>query len=388
MSTPLLSVVIPTRNEAATITPFLKRLLFALKSIEAEIIVIDDSDDGTVEILGEFADNSACSRVLVHHRSAGSVPQRTLGTAVVDGIRLARGEFVCVMDADGQHPPEIIPLMLVRARDTGAEYVGGTRYVPGGSAEGLNGWTRKAVSRVLGLVARAAFFYTPVHQLTDPLSGFFLFRREIVQNVVLQPIGWKISLEILIRARVQDAIEVPYVFATRAEDASKANCRQGLLFLTHLLVLLWSLAAVRRLVLFGLVGLSGMLVNTGLLLTFAALGLDALAWPIWIATECAILWNYSWNSRITWGDRTRRRWWLYQASAWCSSILSIRLTMLLVSLAGAPLWLGSIIGITAGMVVNYLIFETLVFLKCPQSLVSGLKTQPELRCTASALSPR
>jgi dolichol-phosphate mannosyltransferase len=357
---PVLSVVVPTRNEATTIGPFLQRLLLALESIESEVIVVDDSDDETVGVLRELGSNLG-DRMLVRHRAEGSVPQRTLGTAVVDGIRLARGEFVCVMDADGQHPPEVIPRLLAHARQTGAEYVGGSRYVPGGSAEGLNGRTRKVVSRVLGLVARAAFLRTPVRTLTDPLSGFFLFRRDIVQTVALQPIGWKISLEVLIRARVRNAAEVPYVFASRADDVSKANLRQGLLFLKHLLVLLWSLTAIRRFVSFGLVGLSGMIVNTGLLLALAALGLNALAWPIWVATECAILWNYAWNSRITWGDRPRRHLWRYQAAAWCSSLMSIRLTTLLVSLAVVPLWLGSISGIAAGMLVNYLIFETFVF---------------------------
>jgi dolichol-phosphate mannosyltransferase len=360
----LLSVVVPTRNESATIGPFLTRVLTALQSLAAEIIVVDDSDDNTHEVLRGISAR-AHNRIVVRHRVPGSVANRTLGTAVVEGIGLARGEYVCVMDADGQHPPEVIPDMLAMARESGADYVGGSRYLPGGSAEGLDGAKRQAISRGLALLTRGAFFRTPVCGLSDPLSGFFLFRRQIVSGVSLEPIGWKISLEILIRAEVQRVAELPYVFARRADDTSKASMSQGLLFLRHLLVLLWSFASVRRVVSFGLVGLSGVVVNTGLLLVFAALGFDALTWPIWLATECAISWNYFWNSRVTWGDRPHRRWWLYQATAWCSSVVAIRLTTLLVSLTFTPLWLGSTIGIAAGMIANYVIFETLVFSNLP-----------------------
>ena len=124
---PTLSIVVPTRHEAASIEAFLDRVLRAVTGISAEIVVVDDSDrDNTFEVLLRVKERVGESVVVVH-RPQDSVAERTLGTAVVAGIRLARGAFVCVMDADGQHPPEAIPQMLDVALDTGADYVGGSR---------------------------------------------------------------------------------------------------------------------------------------------------------------------------------------------------------------------------------------------------------------------
>src|SRR5439155_4902624 len=131
---PILTVVIPTRHEAGTIEDVLRRIRMALAEVPTEIIVVDDSDhDSTLEILERVRDEFD-GALVVEHRAKGSVPERTLGTAAVRGISLARGEFVCVMDGDGQHPPEAIPAMLEQAQRTGSDYVGASRYLPGGSA--------------------------------------------------------------------------------------------------------------------------------------------------------------------------------------------------------------------------------------------------------------
>jgi dolichol-phosphate mannosyltransferase len=193
----------------------------------------------------------------VVHRPRESVADRTLGTAVVTGIRLARGRYVCVLDADGQHPPENIPDMISLAQRTSADYVGGSRYMSGGSAEGLEGIKRQWISRGLALIARLAFCRTPIRGITDPLSGFFLFRRQIVADVILQPIGWKISLEVLVRGRARRVTELPYRFAKRADGDSKASLQQGLLVLRHILVLQSVRSVRRRPTTLGLVGLSG-----------------------------------------------------------------------------------------------------------------------------------
>jgi dolichol-phosphate mannosyltransferase len=358
---PIVSLVIPTRHESATIRGFLNRAFAALRGIPAEIIVVDDSDhDDTFRVLLRVREELG-DRLVVLHRERGSVSERTLSTAVVAGIRKTRGEFVCVMDADGQHPPEAIPTMLAVAHQAGADYVGGSRYMRGGSAEGLDGATRKAISRGLGLVARLAFLLTPIRNVSDPLSGFFLFRRAIVDGVDLRPIGWKISLEVLVRSRAHRLAEVPYVFAKRGDGNSKATIREGLLVLHHILVLLVSLAGVRRFLAFGVVGISGIAVNTGSLLALQRLGFDALTWPIWAATELAILWNYNLNRRITWRERAYGRWWLYNVAALLSSLVAIQVSIFLVLWMHAALWLGSISGILVGMGMNYLIFDKVVF---------------------------
>lgn len=360
-STPVVSVVIPTRHEAATIGAFLYRTFRALGDLPTEVIVVDDSDrDNTVEVLEALRQEIGSSLIVVH-RPKGSVPERTLGTAVVTGIRVASGEYVCVMDADGQHPPETIPEMIETAQRTGADYVGGSRYLPGGSAEGLDGVTRQLVSRGLAVAARSTFLFTPVRHVTDPLSGFFLFQRRLVDHVELRPVGWKISLEVLVRGSARQPIEVPYTFARRADGESKATIGQGLLVLRHFAVLLFGLAGFRRLITFGAVGLSGVAVNMGILLTLDALGFDGLSWPIWVATEAAIVWNYFLNKRVTWRDRPRSSLWSYNASAACTSLISVLATMALAAWGQAPLWLAAALGIVFGMAINYLVADLVIF---------------------------
>jgi dolichol-phosphate mannosyltransferase len=265
------------------------------------------------------------------------------------------------MDADGQHPPEAIPRMLAAARQTGAEYVGGSRYMPGGSPEGLDGTSRKAISLGLALFTRLVFLLTPVGRVTDPLSGLFLFQRSLVCGVDLKPIGWKISLEVLVRSHARRVTEVPYTFASRAGGNSKASLQQGLLALSHIVVLLLSLAGVQRFALFGLVGLSGLLMNTGTLLALQALGFGALGWPLWAATEVAILWNYTLNRRVTWRDRRYGTWWLYNLAALGTSGIAVTITTVLVLSGHVALWLSSVSGIAAGMCLNYVVLDSLVF---------------------------
>ena len=360
---PLVSVVLPTRHEAGTIGGFLARTLRALEGIPAEVVVVDDSDrDDTPGVLLRLREELGLEDVLVvRHRPAGSVPERTLGTAVVEGIRAARGEYVCVLDGDGQHPPEAIPALLATARRTGADYVGASRYLPGGSAAGLDGPLRKAVSRGLGWVARAAFAGTPVRRLTDPLSGFFLFRRDLVAGVDLRPVGWKISLEVLVRGGARRPAEVPYAFAPRAGGDSKATVAQGLLVLRHVLTLLLGLAGVRRGLCFGAVGASGVAVNTGTLLALAALGFDGLSWPLWLASELAILWNYHLHRRFTWRDRPGGSWWAYHLVAGLAALVAIAVTTGLAQPAHAPLWLASLGGIAIGAAVNFVLSDAVVF---------------------------
>ena len=174
---PAISIVIPTRHEAATIGALLYRTLASPQwSGDRDHRGRRLDRDNTVEVLKHLQEDLG-KQLVILHRPRGSVSQRTLGTAVVTGIRAAAGQFVCVMDADGQHPPEVIPAMIDAARRTGADYVGGSRYLPCGSAEGLDGRKRKAISLGLALTARTVFLLTPVRDMTDPLTGFFLFRR-------------------------------------------------------------------------------------------------------------------------------------------------------------------------------------------------------------------
>lgn len=225
------SVVIPTFNESANIATLLDRLCEALTE-PTEIIFVDDSSDDTPEVIEkEAADRPHPIEVLHREDATGG-----LGGAVVEGIRLARGRWVVVMDADLQHPPDLVPALPAAGEQTGAELVVASRYAAGGSRAGLAGRYRLAVSGMSTLLAKA-IFPRRLRRVSDPMSGFFAIRRDVVTPEALRPLGYKILLELIVRLRPRPVAEVPYVFGERHAGDSKSSMREGLRFLRHLLVL-------------------------------------------------------------------------------------------------------------------------------------------------------
>lgn len=229
---PELAVLVPTRNEAANIEELLRRLSAAVTGIPTEIVFVDDSDDDTPDVIRDLARRSdgACRVSLIHRRG----DQRTggLGGAVVDGLRAAAAPWVCVLDADLQHPPEVIPRLLAAAEGDGADLAVASRYCGAGRAEGL-GPTRTLISTACGSAAKL-LFPMRVGCVTDPMSGFFLVRRPAVQLEALRPRGFKILLELLVRHGGLRATEVPYTFADRHAGESKGTLREGLTYLGSL----------------------------------------------------------------------------------------------------------------------------------------------------------
>jgi dolichol-phosphate mannosyltransferase len=224
MSLPF-SLVIPTYNEAAGIGKLLAALdaTFRSHSLDGEIIVVDDnSPDGTGAIVEEFAQHLP---VLCLHRSG----KLGLSSAVIEGWKLARSASVALgaMDADFSHDPTAFPNM-VAALDSG-EYglAVGSRYVAGG---GIANWPMRRIitSRVACWLAR------PLTPVKDVTSGYFLVRREALEGVALDPIGFKIGLEVIAKARYGRAIEVPYVFKDRVAGESKLNQREVFNYLRQL----------------------------------------------------------------------------------------------------------------------------------------------------------
>jgi dolichol-phosphate mannosyltransferase len=233
VSAPELSLVIPTFNERESVGPLLAELRTALTGVAWEALFVDDSTDGTDALLEDIATTDTHVRVL--HRQ---VNRDGLAGAVVDGIQLARGTYICVLDADLQHPPSRIPDLLNAARGSRAEVVVASRYVPGGSASGLDGPLRQLYSRGLKRLSQCVF-PRRLAGITDPLGGYFLVHRSVVEGADLRPIGYKILLEVLVRGRWDRAQEVPYRFQPRHHGASKADLRQGLRFIHHLARLVW-----------------------------------------------------------------------------------------------------------------------------------------------------
>jgi glycosyltransferase involved in cell wall biosynthesis len=224
---PRLSLVVPTRNELENVAALAARVAVALSAVDYEILFVDDSDDETPALISRAAAADPSIRLL--HR-APEDRGGGLATAVVMGMRHARGEFIAILDGDLQHPPEVLPAMVAAAED--ADIVVASRYISGGSSAGLGGWYRQAVS--CGSRVAAAVLFHRVRACSDPMSGLFLIRRKVIEGVDLRPVGFKILLEILVRGHWTRLSEVPYTFGEREGGVSKASVQQGRDYLRHL----------------------------------------------------------------------------------------------------------------------------------------------------------
>lgn len=211
----MISIVIPTYNESQNILILIQSLTETLRNaniMDYEVLVMDDnSPDGTFELVKRLGN----PQVLSVNRKGRS---KGLSYSVIDGIHESRGEIVGVMDADLSHPVAAVPA-LIEAIKKGANLAVGSRYVPGG---GVANWPlkRQLASRAACLLGNLV---TPVH---DSTSGFFFFRKEIIQAALLSPLGFKIGLEVFVKAKHEGKItEVPYVFKDREAGESKLSGR-------------------------------------------------------------------------------------------------------------------------------------------------------------------
>jgi dolichol-phosphate mannosyltransferase len=290
-----ISIIIPTYNERENITPLVERIDRAISPRDYEVIFVDDnSRDGTAELINSLADQYPV-RVMVRKEERG------LATAVVHGIDHSDGSTVVVMDADLQHPPEVIPDLLSKT-ESGADIVIASRYVEGG---GMKEWglIRKIISA--GAIILAHVLLPATRAVKDPMSGYFAFKRTVVSQARLKPSGYKILLEILMEGKFQNAAEVPYTFSNRSGGESKLNARQQIEYLKHLFSLMRRTGELLRFFKFCLVGASGVGVNLGifwLLTRYGGLGEEdflALA----IAIEVSIISNFTLNEFFTFRDR-------------------------------------------------------------------------------------
>jgi dolichol-phosphate mannosyltransferase len=305
----LLSVVLPTYNEGAQIQELLRQVSQACEGLDYEILVVDDnSPDGTIEKVRETSRQNP--RVVPLLRTT----EKGLATAVIHGMRNARGEYVVVMDSDFQHPPETVPKLLAAAQRDDADVVVASRYAPGGSVTGfpllrrIISWGAKTLSVVLLPSVRH-------HKVTDPMSGFFLVRKSATDPDTLKPRGYKILVEVIARGRIQRAAEVGFDFATRRAGESKLRLKTQYDYFMHVLDLAFHDRENRRMALFAFVGITGIVVNAGLFeilkRTDAYDWLDAqidateavlLLIPASVAREASILWNFWWNDTLTFRD--------------------------------------------------------------------------------------
>ncbi|HSZ73361.1 MAG TPA: glycosyltransferase family 2 protein [Rhizomicrobium sp.] len=291
-----LSVVLPTFRERGNVAELVRRLDGTLGASGWEAIFVDDdSPDGTAETVKNIAAHDPRVRCL---RRVG---RRGLAGACIEGILSSSAPFVAVMDADLQHDEKVLPRMLARLEGGSADLVVGTRYVAGGDASAfsesrslISKLATKMVHRLLGA------------EISDPMSGFFMLRRDRFDPIAgqLSPVGFKILLDIVTVARGHWRIaEESYVFAARKEGESKFNVQIGLEFLGLLLAKMSGGVLDPRFIFFALVGSVGLVVHLLALKLAMLSGAEPFRTAQWIATFVAMTSNFFLNNELTYRDR-------------------------------------------------------------------------------------
>jgi dolichol-phosphate mannosyltransferase len=290
----MISVVFPTYNEARSIQEVLRRASAALREAgeDHELIVVDDSSpDGTAG-LAEALASEIPVRVLQRPGRQG------LATAVVAGWRIARGDVLGAMDADLQHPPEVLARLATALRNQNAEVAIATRSGPGGGSAEDWSWARRLNSWGARHLAACVLPRT-LADVSDPMSGMFLVRARALEGVRLEPTGYKILLEVLGKAHYRSLAQVPFMFQARSLGSSKLGMRESLQYLVHLGRLARSTGQLRSWMRYATVGFIGAVVNVAVL-TFLA---ERRAWPVGgalaVAIPVALVSNFFWNWLFT-----------------------------------------------------------------------------------------
>ena len=290
---PELAIVVPTLDERDNVGLLIKRLAAVLDGIGWEAVFVDDdSPDGTADhlrLLGRDDHRIRCIRRL---------GRRGLSSACIEGILSTSAPYIAIIDGDLQHDESLLPQMLELLKRHGADLVVASRYTGSGAADGLSA-KRRRLSRAGAWLARALL----KSDISDPVSGFFMMRREVADAAAprLSGVGTKILIDLLASSpRPLSVAELPYRFRERGRGSSKLDGFTALEYLA----LLVEKASGRRLpakfLMFGLVGASGMVVNLAVLrLLLAGAGfVDAQA----AATVTAMVWNFFLNNSLTYRD--------------------------------------------------------------------------------------
>jgi dolichol-phosphate mannosyltransferase len=316
------SLIIPTYNEKENIKFLVERIQKALSGYNYEIVIVDDnSKDGTIDVATELSVYYPV-KLLVRRNEKG------LSTAVIHGIKNSTGKYICVMDADLQHPPEILPALFKAAAD-GADMAFASRYVPGGGTRNW-GFVRRMISK--GATKVSHVLLPSSRRVNDPMTGFFIFKRENVNPDKLSPVGYKIALEILLIGNFKNVAEVPFIFEDRTAGKSKLKAKTQIDYLKHVFSLMRRTGEYKRLVKFIGVGLSGVGVNYIVLFAVKAL----TEWNQYVrqipGIEASIITNFLFNDMFTFADRRKGN----KASSFVGRLLKFNI----VALAGAVIQWG------------------------------------------------
>lgn len=356
---PSVSIIVPTFQEADNIPLLLERLAEVRQSnnLDMELWLMDDnSNDGSTEAVEAFnkSTSTTWAQIIVRTQNPGLSP------SVVDGLKTATKEMVLVMDADLSHPPEKIPEML-RILQAGLRFVIGSRYVKGGSTDDDWGFFRWLNSRVATLLSR------PLTKALDPMAGFFAMRRDELDNAAeLNPIGYKIGLELIVKCKIDAVVEIPIHFQDRVHGESKLTLKQQLLYLQHLYRLyVFKFGTWSHFVQFILVGGSGVVVNLVVLTLLLKMDLSKQL-AIAAAILISMVSNFVLNRRFTFSYAREGNVWKQFAGFMlaCSFGAGIQYGVtLLISdrMSGVPIQLAALAGVASGMIFNFLVNRFVVF---------------------------
>lgn len=358
MLPPELTVVVPSFNERDNVPELARRLDRVLAGIAWEMIVVDDdSPDGTAAVVKDLARRDPRIRCI---RRVG---RRGLAGACIEGMLASCAPVVAVMDADLQHDETILPAMLDHIR-AGRELVVASRNIEGGSkTEGLSP-VRRGISdlgrRLSGMILKAP--------LSDPMSGFFMLRRDLVEEVAprLATSGFKILADIVASVpRRPDFAEVPYVFRERVHGESKLDAKVALDYLGFILNKLSGGLIPLRFIFFALVGASGLVVHMAVLYGSLGLGLD-FSWAQTVATVVAMTSNFIINNEFTYRDAKLKggAFWtglvLFYAVCSIGAFGNVGVASWLYA-GHASWWIAGLAGAVMGAVFNYAASSTLVW---------------------------
>jgi dolichol-phosphate mannosyltransferase len=357
---PTLGIIVPVLNEAENIGPFLKELESCLSGETWEVIFVDDeSSDDTRRVVASLARKRGNVRLLER------IGRHGLASACIEGMCSSMAPYLAVMDADLQHDPHILRDMLRALGEGPYNLAVGSRYVEGG---GTGEWSqrRRQYSRLATMVSR---FVTHQTQITDPMSGFFMIKRELFRKTVpgLCGKGFKILLDILSTAREDVVlIEFPYTFRTRLAGESKLSVSIILEFAILLLDKTFGRLIPYRFILFVLVGCSGAILHLTILGTLFLGFHTPFAVAQAVASVVAMVLNFTFNNSFTHRDHrlTGRRFvfGLLSFVAVCSvgAFVNVEIASYFYGLS-VSWWISGLLGALIGSVWNYAVSATLVW---------------------------
>ena len=345
-----LSVVIPTFKEALNVRPLLAKLDDALRGVTWQAIFVDDdSPDGTAAVVKAVA--ATDPRVMCIHR----VGRRGLAGAVIEGVMASAAPFVAVVDGDMQHDETLLPQMLAALREDRADLVVGSRYLATGEADASAlGQTREAGSRLANWLGRKVLHA----EVTDPMSGFFMMRRELIESVAptLATSGFKVLFDIMAsQPKPPRYIELPYQFRARVAGESKLDNGVVVQYLGLLIAKLSLDLISPRFLMFAMVGASGVVVHLLILRSLLHYGFAAAQLT---AAVGAMTSNYLINNAVTYRDKQKRGLSLFvgylKFVVLCSVPLAANVAVAtMVYERGPAWWVAGIAGAVVAAVWNY-----------------------------------